>query len=439
LYPRTCLQHSNSSAKLSEMNNDYFTVIGGKKLTGTIAVHGAKNFALKALAASLLFTGKVTIKNAPRIEDIFRTIELLTHLGVTATVRAHTVTLDPSHITSTKLDPNIAKKIRASVVLAGPLLARMGTVHLPHPGGCVIGKRPIDLFLEGWRCMNANVRESKSGYTIHTKKLRGCDLTFKQVSVTATESLMMTATLAHGKTILRNAAREPEIPALAEMLNTSGARITGAGTSTIEIMGTGGKPLTHGTCTVIPDRIETGTFLILGALLGSPITITNCDPHHLDVPIQLLKEAGVPITCGKNWIKVTRPKVIRGVDMQTREYPGFPTDLQAPFVVLMTQAEGESLIFETIFEGRLSYTEELRRMGAHIHISDPHRAIIHGPTALRARDIESPDIRAGLAFLIATLVAHGTSKLRTVYQIDRGYENIEERLNKLGAHIKRIS
>jgi UDP-N-acetylglucosamine 1-carboxyvinyltransferase len=417
----------------------YFEVRGGKKLKGTIRVNGAKNSALKTLAATLLFKNRVTIENIPYIEDVLRTIELLEKLGVRGTHKGKTITLSTSKINSTTLDEEIAKCIRASIILAGPLLAREGTISFPHPGGCVIGKRPIDLFLEGWRAMGASVKESSgNGYTLTATHLKGCDFTFRNISVTGTEALMTTAVLAEGKTILRNAAREPEIPALAKDLNKAGARIEGAGTATIEIIGTNGKLLEPATLNVIPDRIEAGSFLILGALLGNKITIKNCNPAHLEVPIELLKKANIPITYGKDWIKVERPKIIKSINMQTREYPGFPTDLQAPYVVLMTQAKGESIVFETVFEGRLAYTEDLKRMGAHITPCDPHRVIVRGPANLHGREIETPDIRAGLAFLIAALTAHGTSTLHNIYQIDRGYEKIEDRLNKLGAHIKRI-
>lgn len=417
-----------------------FIIQGGKTLKGVIRVNGAKNAVLKSLAASILFKDKIKIENVPQIEDVFRTIELLEDLGANIKQNKRTVTVETKNLEKTNLCPEIAKRLRASIVLIGPLLARHGSAFFPHPGGCVIGKRPIDLFLEGWKCMGGNVRETKKGYAIQTKKLKSCDFTFRNISVTGTETLMMTAVLAEGETILKNAASEPEIPALANFLNQCGANIEGAGTSTIKIQGTGGKLLEAKgkSMQTIPDRIEAGSLLVLGALLGKPLKITHCEPEHLAVPIQTLKNAGVPIRIGKDWLEVSKPATLKSLDLKTREYPGFPTDLQSLFVVLMTQAEGESTVHETVFEGRLNYMEDLNRMGARVTMWDPSRALVHGPTPLNGREIETPDIRAGLAFLIATLIAKGESKLNNIYQIDRGYERIEERLNKLGASIERI-
>lgn len=423
------------------MERDYFLIEGGRKIAGEIEVRGAKNFALKALAASILFRDSVTVKGLPEIEDVSHMLELLAGLGLKVDRRAdRSLRIETANISSPELDPEIAKKFRASVVLAGPLLAREKKVKFPHPGGCVIGPRPIDLFLEGWSAMGGQVQESDSGFEVSAPEgVRGSDFTFRNISVTATETMMMTATLARGETILRNAAREPEIPALAAALNKAGARIEGAGTSTVKIKGTGGELLNATEITVIPDRIEAGSFLILGALLGDPLKITRCVPGHLEVPIALLKYAGVPIEFGSDWITVSRAGNLKPVNMQTREYPGFPTDLQAPYTVLMTQAQGSSFIFETVFEGRLHYIEALQRSGANIITRDNQRVIVQGPTPLRGREVESPDIRAGLAFLIAALIASGESKIHNVYQIDRGYERIEERLNALGAKIIRKS
>ena len=423
-----------------------FVIRGGKKLSGTIVVNGAKNSVLKAMAASLLFSGPITIENVPQIEDVARMSELLMDLGCgIKTPDGRTLEIYTGNVTKTELKEEIAKRLRASIVLAGPLLARSGKVSFPHPGGCVIGKRPIDVFLDGWRALGAKIKDRKNGFEVGARRLQGADYTFRVVSVTGTETLMMTAALAYGKTILRNAACEPEIPALAEFLNASGAKITGAGTSTIEIKGTDGKLLrAKRPFRVIPDRIEAGSFLILGAALGNPIKITNCNPEHLSALILLLKNAGARIKVGKDLVEVAKPRTLAAVDVKTKEYPGFPTDLQAPFAVLMTQAEGqsdgkagESVIFETIFENRFGYIDDLKRMGADIFFADPHRIVVKGPTPLRAREIESPDLRAGLAFVLAALLAKGESIINNVYQIDRGYEKIDERLRKLGAEIER--
>lgn len=419
----------------------YFIVKGGVKLKGEIQVRGAKNAVLKSMAAALLFSDEVKIANVPFVEDVFRMRELLRALGAEVKLEENRVlSIKTENLASERLDTSIAKKIRASVVLIGPLLARQKKVIFPYPGGCVIGKRPIDFFLDGWTAMGAEIGEAGQEYEIKAKQLQGCDFTFRNITVTGTESLMMSAVLANGITILRNAASEPEIPALAEFLNKCGAKISGAGTGVMIIKGTNGKLLQcngNVICT-IPDRIETGSLLVLGALLGDPMRITHCEPEHIAVPLAILKSAGVNIKHGNNWIEVCKPDFIKTVDIKTREYPGFPTDLQAPFAVFMTQAQGQSMIFETVFEGRLNYIEDLNRMGAQITMCDPHRIIITGPNELGSREIESPDIRGGLAFLIAALIAKGESRINNVYQIDRGYERIEERLNALGAEIERV-
>ncbi|MAF79473.1 UDP-N-acetylglucosamine 1-carboxyvinyltransferase [bacterium] len=418
----------------------HFIVQGGKSLKGTIHVNGAKNAVLKSLAATILFEDTVRIENVPLIEDVFRAVELLEDLGIEVERKNRTIKIKTKNLHKTNLDINIARSLRASIVMIGPILAREKKAFFPHPGGCVIGKRPINLFLEGWKCMGAECRETKRGYTLKAKKLKGCEFIFRNISVTGTETLMMTAVLAEGTTTLRNAACEPEITALAEFLNRCGAHIEGAGTHTIKITGTGGKLLQtrRKAIKTIPDRIEAGSFLALGALLGRPLKVTGCDPEHLSVPLQILQEAGVPIRKGKDWIQVSKSRKLKSLDLKTREYPGLPTDLQSLFVILMTQAEGQSMVHETVFEGRLNYIEELNRMGARITMCDPHRALIHGPTRLRAREIESTDIRAGLAFLIGAMIAKGESRVNNIYQIDRGYEHIEERLIKLGAQIQRI-
>jgi len=420
-----------------------FFIRGGKKLSGEITVMGAKNAVLKAMAASLLFETPVVLKNVPMIEDVSRMGELLGGLGASIRGRGQgTIEIDPRGVKESELKKEIAERLRASIVLVGPLLVRAGKAVFPHPGGCVIGRRPIDVFLDGWRAMGVEINENKgNGFGASVKKLRGIDYTFRVVSVSGTETLMMTAALAEGKTVLRNAALEPEIPALASFLNASGARIRGAGTPTIEIEGTGGKLLHAGEAfTAIPDRIEAGSFLILGAALatGDGLMVSGCKPEHLAGVLAALRDAGAGLDVGDDWVTVRRPEKLSAADMQTREYPGFPTDVQAPFTVLMTQAEGESTVSENIFENRFGYIEDLKKMGADILLADPHRITVRGPTPLRGREIESPDLRAGLAFVMAALLAEGESTISNVYQIDRGYEKIDERLRALGAEIQRI-
>jgi len=424
----------------------YIKGLNGKRvLNGEIRVNGAKNAVLKAMAATVLFKDKVELKNIPEIEDVGRMSDLLSELGADVKrKRRNVMEFDSRKLRNGDFSSEISKKLRASIVLTGPLLARLGKISFPHPGGCVIGARPIDLFINGFKKMGAGVKKSGDRYIIETKngKLIGAEIFFKNQSVTATETFMMAGVLAKGKTVLKNCALEPEIKHLADFLNSCGAKIEGAGTPTIKI--TGGSILTAGKNIYItpPDRIEAGSFLILGALLAKKLKITDCKPAHLDSLIAILKESGVKIKSGKNFLEVgeTNSKKIslKAIDVKTHEYPGFPTDLQAPMTVLLTQAIGESMVFETIFEGRLNYTEELVRVGADIKAMDPHRVIVKGPSSLHGRDMESPDLRAGLAFVIAAIVAKGDSFIHNVYNIDRGYEKVEERLRRIGVDIKRI-
>lgn len=394
---------------------------GKKSLRGTIAVRGAKNAALKALAATVLFEDEVPFQNLPDIEDVKRMQELLQG-GLPV------------------LKKEIAERLRASIVLTGPTLARYGTVTFPFPGGCVLGERPIDLFVEGFKALGARVEEHDDLFTI-TGKLTGARIFFPSVSVTATETLMLAAVLAQGETVLENAAMEPEIGALVRYLNACGAHIEGADTPTLTIVGTGGTLLrAQGTpCVIPPDRIETGSFVLLAALAGEEIKISDCEPRHVDALLVLMRRAGVAIETTKDSITVRQGPTLpyKSVSVRTHEYPGFPTDLQAPMAVFLTQCAGEATILETIFDGRFRYADDLVRMGADITVMNPHKIWIKGPRALSRKELESPDLRGGLAYLIAAAVAEGTSTIDNAYLIDRGYEHIEERLQKLGLNIKR--
>ena len=414
-----------------------FIINGGKKLSGVIEVRGAKNAALKLFAASLLTKKPVKLTNVPEVEDVSRMSELLRGLGAKVDhVRNGEYRIVTDNINSTSINPEIAKKLRASIVLVGPLLARIGKVAFPHPGGCVIGERPIDVFIDGFKAMGAKLSSNGGIYEISAKRLKGGKFVFHNVSVTGTETMMMTAVLAKGITILKNCACEPEIESLADFLNLCGAKIKGAGTHTIIVSGV--SRLKGGTCRIIPDRIEAGSFALLAAASGSSIKIKNCDPSHLDSLLNFFKKAGINFKTSSDSMELNPSDKIQAFGIKTREYPGFPTDLQAPLCVLLTQSEGQALVHETIYEGRLAWTEELKRMGADILNLDPHRVEIRGPTKLRGREIESPDLRAGMAYVIAALCAEGESIINNVYQIDRGYEKIEERLQKIGADIKRI-
>lgn len=397
---------------------------GARTLKGEIAVRGAKNAVLKILPASVLFEDEVPLENVPDIEDVKRMRELLEALKEDNTV----------------LRKDIAEKFRASIVLAGPVLARYGKVEFPFPGGCVLGERSIDLFLNGFKAMGAAVEEEDGFFRITASgsKLRGAHITFPLVSVTGTETLMMAAVLAEGETVLQNAAMEPEVGYLAEYLNDCGAHIEGAGTPTVRIVG-GGLLHAAGRPFVVPaDRIEAGSFVILAALAGSDVHITHCNPAWLEVPIALLRQAGVSIETTPTSIRVQSSSTpYKMVSVRTHEYPGFPTDLQAPMAVFMSQCQGEGSILETIFDGRFRYVDDLVVMGADMAVMNPHRVFIRGPKEFTRKNLESPDLRGGLAYLLAATIAKGVSSIDNAYLIDRGYEHIEERLQALGLNIQR--
>ncbi|MEK7634462.1 MAG: UDP-N-acetylglucosamine 1-carboxyvinyltransferase [Patescibacteria group bacterium] len=425
-----------------------FIINGGKKLKGEIKVSGAKNAALKIFPAAILSSGIIRVSNVPDIEDCRRAQEMLEILGhrvekinslTGETDGGGVFDLKPGGKVCSDLPANLVNKFRASMMFVGPLLATCGKVNFPHPGGCVIGAgtRPIDIFLDGFQKMGAKLKISENHYYLEAKKLKGAEIFFPKITVTGTESLMMTATIAEGETILKNCAMEPEIVELANFLNKIGAKISGAGTSIIKIKGV--KKLGGGEYKVMPDRIEAGSFAIMAAAVkGSDVLIKNCEPKHLEALWSLFDKIGVNYKLGKDSIKIMPSKNLKATDMMTHEYPGFATDLQSPYVVLMTQAKGASLIYEIIYDRRLLYTDLLVQMGANIIMADPHRVIIHGPIKLSGKKLVSPDLRAGIALIIAALAAKGKTEIDNIYQIDRGYEKIDERLRNLGADIKRI-
>lgn len=421
---------------------------GKKKLKGKIAVSGAKNAVIPALASSILFKDSFYISNVPNLKDVENIVALLENLGATVekeSERKYRVITD--NIKSTVLDKNISKKIRGSIALVGPLLARYGKVSFPHPGGCVIGERPIDIYLDAFEKMGAKIKNENEIYTIEIKKgekLKGVEIFFPKISHVATETIMLSAVLAKGKTILKNCALEPEIKDIADFLNKCGAKIKGAGTSTMEIIGTGLLKSNKKVYKTLSDRIEAGSFLILASLAGDDIEITNCVPEHIKILINLLRQSGVKIIEKKNSIELKnnrkiKNKNLKSIDIKTHEYPGFPTDLQSPMSIYLTQINGESLLFETIFEGRLNYTDSLIEMGADIQMMDPHRVIIRGPKKLKGRELAGPDLRAEFAIFIAAIVAKGKSIIDNARYIDRGYERIEEKLRGIGVDIVRIN
>ncbi len=435
---------------------------GKRTLRGTLPVMGAKNAVLPLLASAILFEDGVVFDNVPMNADVKASLDLLAKLGITAEVTSK-VTLSCAGVHAQgDLDQAISRKMRASIMMTGPALARFGRVSFPKPGGCVIGARPIDLFIDGFERMGATITSDDDTYVATAPHgLVGTELFFGLQSVSATETFMMAAVLARGTTVLKNAAMEPEIVALAEHLGAAGAHITGAGTSTITIVGRGGSmPLPAGAllvnrdrvCTVIPDRIEAGSFLFLAALAGEDITVTNCRPDHLESVTHVLKQAGVPLTINADSIRIKfdattthadagakTGAALSAVSIRTHEYPGFPTDLQPQLVVFLTACAGEAVVFETIFEGRLSYVPGLVHMGAALTVFDPHRLQIKGPTPLVGAEVDAPDIRAGFAYLMAGIAAKGKTTVRNGHYIDRGHEAIEKRLGAVGVTIERIT
>lgn len=399
---------------------------------------GAKNHALKVLAAAVLTEEDVKITNLPRIEDINRKEELLKLIGVEIKSIKDGIVLNARRIKTTKLDPEKSSSIRTSILLAASLLSRFGKVSFYHPGGCVLGKRPIDIFLEGFQKLGAKLSYKNETITLSAKngRITGGEFFFRRLSVTGTEALILAAVLANGKTVLKNAALEPEIVALADFLNSCGAKIKGAGTPTIEIEGV--EKITGGTCEIIPDRIEMGTFLILGVLHKAHLKITKCKPELIEALIERLERAGARFKIGKDYIECLPYRTLEGADVITHEYPGFATDIQPPYTVLMTQAKGISLIHDPVFEGRLFFTDSLVQMGANIIICDPHRIVVQGPKKLTGKKLASPDIRAGIALVLAGSIADGETVIDNIYQIDRGYEEIDRRLRSIGVNIKRI-
>ena len=416
---------------------------GERKLAGEIKVGGAKNAVLKTLAGAVLFADEVSLDRVPEIEDVARMCEALSDLGAKVEKgEAGKYKIKTDGFNSSVITPAIAKRMRSSIVLSGPLLARFGSVSFPFPGGCVIGKRPIDIFLEAFKKMGAEIKEEDNNFTVTASggKLHGAEIFLRLPSVTATETLMMAGVLATGTTVLKNVALEPEIKSLGEFLNTCGAKIEGLGTPVITIEG--GELLlgTGKTYVTMPDRIEAGSFVIMAALTAKDLKITDCDPSQMDALLESLISAGVNMEIGKDYVRVSgnEGKTFLPVEIKTHEYPGFVTDLQAPMSIFLTQATGQSYIFETIYENRLNYLETISRFGAKVRVLDSHRALIDGPEALSGKEVESPDLRAGLAYVIAGLIASGQTIVHNVYYIDRGYEKLDERLRAIGAKITRV-
>ena len=415
---------------------DKLRIRGGSRLEGQVRISGAKNSALPAMAASLLTAGEVVLENIPLVNDILTTRRLLRELGVAAEFEGdHSVRLRAEKILSHEAPYDLVKTMRASVLVLGPLLARTGRARVSLPGGCAIGARPINLHIKGFEKLGATIR-TEHGYVEATaKRLTGAEIMFDKITVTGTENLMMAAALASGKTVLHNAACEPEVVDLAEMLTGMGAKIQGAGTPVITIDGV--RELNGTTHRVIPDRIEAGTFLVAGAITNGHLEIVDSNPSHLGSVVEKLREAGALIETGGGRMTVRGNGQLKGADVITREYPGFATDMQAQFMALMTQADGRSVITENIFENRFMHASELMRMGANIRIDGAH-AIVTGKTPLSGARVIASDLRASASLVIAALVADGATVIDRVYHLDRGYEKIEEKLRSVGAQIERL-
>ncbi|HPN67227.1 MAG TPA: UDP-N-acetylglucosamine 1-carboxyvinyltransferase [bacterium] len=413
-----------------------YIINGRQKLHGSISVYGDKNTALKLIPSTILSDEPCTISNIPEITDVKIMIQIMQKLGATIDkISEGTYRFDNSTITSTVIDSTLAKQLRASTVLIGPMLAKFKEVTLPHPGGCIIGKRPIDIHLDAFRKLGAIINVDEENYHITASQLTGCKIVPHMISVTGTENIIMAAVISTGQTIIEYAACEPSVVALANYLNARGAKISGAGSPRIIIDGV--DHLSGSDIAIIPDRIEAGTFVIMGALIADRLEITNCDPSHLEVFLEMMSAAGVRYRIAENSIVVEHSPDLVAKNMTTNAYPGFPTDLQAPYTLLMTQARGICMIHETIFEGRLNYAEWLNKMGANIIPCDPHRVLVSGPTPLAGKKIVSPDIRAGIALVIAGLIAEGQSQIDNIDLVDRGYANLDQRLTALGASITR--
>jgi UDP-N-acetylglucosamine 1-carboxyvinyltransferase len=421
---------------------DKFLIKGGKALRGRVAISGAKNSALPVMAAALLTAEKVTLHNIPKVRDLITMSKLLAFMDARVSVTelpASDYVIEAPTLNHAEAPYELVKTMRASILTLGPLMARVGAARVSLPGGCAIGARPVDLHLKALEQMGAEITTSHGYIEARAPKggrLKGAHIVFEKVTVTGTENILMAAALADGETVLENAAREPEVTDLVVLLRKMGAQIEGDGTATLRIRGV---EKLHGTeHTVIPDRVEAGTFLVAGAITGGDLTIANCAPEHLGAVVAKLEQAGVPIEIvNKTTLRVRGAKKLAGSDMTTEEYPGFATDMQAQYMALATQAEGASVITETIFENRYLHASEMVRMGANISV-DGRRAVVRGPAQLSGTTVQASDLRASAGLVLAGLVASGETIIDRVYHIDRGYEGIVEKLQGVGAAIERV-
>ncbi len=419
---------------------DYLRIQGPTKLSGTVTISGAKNAALPLITLTLLAHNKVTLTNTPEVADIKTLLKLLENLGATQTLKNHVLELDTSTVSHTMANYDIVKTMRASILVLGPLLARFGHCEVSLPGGCAIGQRPIDLHLKALEQMGAQIT-IHAGYVnaIAPKGLQGAHIIFDKITVTGTANIVMAAALAHGKTVLVNCAKEPEVVQLCEILRDSGIDITGIGTSELTIIGTGGKTIDMVDFEIIPDRIEAGTYLCAGAITNSTITLEKVRPDHLDAVTSKLEQMGCTVDTDSEKMTMTiHPAAeLKHVELITQEYPAFPTDMQAQFLALATLAKGTSIIEERLFENRFMHVSELQRLGADIRLNG-HTATVIGESPLFGADVMATDLRASSALVLAAMAAEGTTNVHRIYHLDRGYENLEQKLRALGAKIERL-
>ena len=415
---------------------DKLVIEGGAALTGTIDISGAKNAALPILTAALLTEETLTVENVPHLRDVATMLDLLGRMGVSASRHGKLgVALNARSLGDPVAPYDLVKTMRASVLVLGPLLARLGSARVSLPGGCAIGLRPVDQHLKGLQAMGATITMEQGYMVASAPRLKGARICMDLVTVTGTENIMMAASLAEGRTVIENAAREPEVVDLAGCLNAMGARVIGAGTDTITIDGV--ERLHGARYRVMPDRIETGTFLAAAAAAGGRVRLNGARADILDAVLDKLREAGAKVEAAPDWIEIQAHGIRQAVNLRTAPYPGFPTDMQAQFVALNSVAQGTAVVTETIFENRFMHAQELRRLGADIEV-EGNTAIVKGVTRLDGATVMATDLRASASLVVAGLVARGTTTIERVYHLDRGYERIEEKLSRLGARIRRV-
>ena len=409
-----------------------FIIQGGKKIEGEVRISGSKNAALPIIAATVLIKGKTILYNVPNIQDVQTMFEIIRDIGGKVTKKNNKIIIDTSKIHTYEIPESLMRKMRSSVILAGAIIGKYNRANFSYPGGCEIGSRPIDLHLKGFEKLGINIKEEYGEIICNAEKIIGTQIHLDFPSVGATENIILAACLAEGTTILTNAAKEPEIEDLVKFLNKAGAKISGSGTDKIEILGV--RRLSEISYNIMPDRIEAGTYLVAGAITGGKVKITNANPAHIEPILDKLEEANCILEIGKIYVQIKAPKRIKSVDIKTMPYPGFPTDMQSIFGALLSTAKGTSIITENIFENRYKYIQELNRMGAKINV-EGRTAVIKGTRKIQGANVVASDLRGGAALIIEALTAKGITQIDNIHYILRGYENIEEKLKKLGTKI----